>query len=153
MQEIRFSCVPTKKTIALPTWICQSPCGLRCLRYYVREDLLYYLWWTRSSVPPSARLSVCAKNLDHLFTGISALSYESSEDSSNQPYGSMGSPGCPLDPLDPLNPPPQTHKQVSWPYCTLKITSTASQITFTFIPVTPVTPSPSSPPSPPLSLT
>ena len=37
--------------------------------------------------------------------------------------------------------PPQTHKQVSWPHCTLKITSTASQITFTFNPVTDIAPS------------
>ena len=52
----------------------------------------------------------------------------------------MGSPGCPLDPLGPpgpLNRPPQTHEQVSLPHCTLKITSTALQITFT--PVTHLT--------------
>ena len=73
------------------------------------------------------------------------MPYESCKDSSNQPYGPMASLGCPLDPLgppgtpwQPPNRPPQTNKQVSWPY--LKITSTASQITFTFIPVTPVTP-------------
>ena len=55
-------------------------------------------------------------------------------------------PMAPWDPLDalstpwapgPPNRPPKTHKQVSWPHCTLKITSTASQIAFTFIPVTP----------------
>ena len=40
----------------------------------------------------------------------------------------------PLDPLATPNRPPQTHKQVSWPHCALKITSTASQITFTFAP-------------------
>merc|ERR1711978_796695 len=64
---------------------------------------------------------------------------------------------APWDPLDalsslgppgPPNRPPQTHKQVSWPHCTLKITSPASQITFTFNPVTDVAPSPLSPLSP-----
>ena len=61
-------------------------------------------------------------------------------------------PGDPLDtlliPWHPLATPqstPSTHKQVSWSHGTLKITSTASQITFTFIPVTPVTPNPLSP--------
>ena len=37
--------------------------------------------------------------------------------------------------------PPRTHKQVSWPYCTLKITSTASQITHcSLAPLTRLTP-------------
>ena len=44
----------------------------------------------------------------------------------------------PWDPLATPHQPPQTHKQVSWPHCTQKITSTASQITFTFNPVTDV---------------
>ena len=62
------------------------------------------------------------------------MPHESSEDSSNQPYGPMGQLGCPLDPLRPpgnpqLSPSPQTNKQVSWPHCTLKITSAALQIT------------------------
>ena len=43
-----------------------------------------------------------------------------------------------LTPWQPPNQPPQTHKEVPWPHCTPKITSTASKITFTFIPVTPV---------------
>ena len=34
----------------------------------------------------------------------------------------------------------RSHKQVYWPHCTLKITSTVSQITFTLTPVTTVTP-------------
>ena len=58
----------------------------------------------------------------------------------------LGPPGTPWQ---PPNRPPQTHKQVSWPHCTLKITSTASEITFTFNPVTDVAPSTLSPPSPP----
>ena len=37
----------------------------------------------------------------------------------------------PWDPWQPLNRPPQTHKQVFWPHCTLKITSTALQINLT----------------------
>ena len=48
-----------------------------------------------------------------------------------------------LTPWDPLATPqstPQTHKQVSWPHCTLKITATASKTTFTITPVTPFTP-------------
>ena len=44
----------------------------------------------------------------------------------------------PWDPLAPPNRPPRTPKQVSWPHCTLKITSTALQITLTSLnPFTP----------------
>ena len=92
-----------------------------------------------------------AKNLDHLYTGIYALWII--ERLTKPTLWSHGIPWMPSrppgTPWQPPNRPPQTHKQVSWPHCTLMITSTASQITFTFIPVTPVTPSSSSPPSPP----
>ena len=94
--------------------------------------------WSRLSVPCALKIWI---------TYIQAyMPYESWEDSSNQPYGPMGSPGCPLDPLGPPAPPPphrppQTSKQVPWPHCTLKITSTALQINLT-----------PSPPSPLLSL-
>ena len=52
VQEIiRCRCFPVSQLRQpLPTWICQSRFGFRCLRYKVREDLVYYLWWTRSSV-------------------------------------------------------------------------------------------------------
>ena len=71
--------------------------------FEVRQDLLYFLWWTPVPVRPSVR----AKNLDHLYTGIYAYMpymnqaympyglYESSKDSSNQPDGPMESPRCP----------------------------------------------------------
>ena len=93
------------------------------------------------------------KNLDHLYTGIYALwIMKRIIKPILWPNGIPWMPSWPPGtPWQPPNRPPQTHKQVSWPHCTLKITSTASQITFTFIPVTPVTPSTSSPPSPPLS--
>ena len=123
---------------------------LRFSRYYRRFLLLRTFLGPRGPLVlpsmgpvPSVRPSA----LKIWITYIQAyMPYESCKDSSNQPYGPMASLGCPLDPLgppgtpwQPPNRPPQTHKQVSWPHCTLKIPSAASKS------YSPSTPSPMSP--------
>ena len=66
------------------------------------------------------------------------MPHESSEDSSNQPDGPMGSPKCsPWPSGTPRSPPSTPNDSKTGSHWTLQITSTASQIAFTFIPVTP----------------
>ena len=80
----------------------------------VREDLLYYLWWTR---PPALEITHIQANMP----------YESSEDSSNQPDGPMGSPRhpswphrTPKPPLDPLWTPKHPNRPLISPFLPYK---------------------------------
>ena len=91
---------------------------------------MYYLWLVRPSRPQEKSGSL-------IYRHICLMNHEKTHQTNPlAPWDPLDALLTPGTPWQPPNRPPQTHKQVSWPHCTLKITSTASQIIFTFIPVT-----------------
>ena len=87
------SSLHTRPTVLTKIWLKNG-------NFWVREDLLYYLWWTRQSARPQKKLDT------YIHRYICLMNHQETHQTNPMaPWDPLDAPSTPWDPLPPLSPP------------------------------------------------